>query len=472
MLARTTRGQLGGEESCLSTYLSILLAMTSMLFSVLLGAPIVVDDEGSATMAPASRDVRLPSDVRLRYLEQGPATGPAILFLHGYTDSSFSFSRILPLLPPEWRVIVPDQRGHGASDRPEAGYAVDDFATDALQLMDALRVESAVVVGHSMGSFIARRIAERAPARVTQLVLVGSGPTAATAAVVELQDAVAALTAPPDPAFVREFQESMVVRPVPRAFMEQAIAASESVPVRVWKAALSGLLGTRLRAPCDAVRSSSAVTPTASSRERIRRHSRRRSLAPNWRSSKGLGIPFSGRNQNVSSTRSAGSRTRKRGYTRRMRGVPRTVATMLLLTCPGLPGAALAQGPPEALTRARSYVVAYSELFANLLSEERSRQELRDPTGVESVPATARAMPGAPPIQETFVTTARVTRQNLLANYLVVRAETGLGWVPLRDEVYRWSNRPHVLTVASRYTNYRRLDVSTTSGVGKPPPRH
>jgi hypothetical protein len=305
--------------------------------------------------------------------------------------------------------------------------------------------------------------------------------------------------------------------------------------------------------------------------------------------------------------------------------VPRLVATILLLTCWCVPGAALAQKPPDVLARARTYVTAYSELFANLLSEERSRQELRDPTGVESVPATTRAMPGAPPIQEQFVTTGRVTRQNLLANYLVVRAETGLGWVPLRDvievngravhdrpgrladllagagpadiaraqrimdegarhdlgeltrtlnipvlgllflhpdrasntaftrvgdervggrrtlihaflettqptlvrgpadsdvvssgrvwidettgavmktehqvqagvvhatvsvtyrddkrlglllpdrmeEVYRWSNRPHVLTVTSRYTNYRRLDVSTTSGVAKPPP--
>ena len=42
-------------------------------------------------------------------------TGPAVLMLHGYTDSWFSFSRVLPLMPADLRIIVPDQRGHGSS---------------------------------------------------------------------------------------------------------------------------------------------------------------------------------------------------------------------------------------------------------------------------------------------------------------------------------------------------------------------
>ena len=53
---------------------------------------------------------------------------------------------------------------------------MDDFATDALQLMDALQVRTATVVGHSMGSFVARRIAEKAPARVTRLALMVGAP--------------------------------------------------------------------------------------------------------------------------------------------------------------------------------------------------------------------------------------------------------------------------------------------------------
>lgn len=228
----------------LEGFLTVFLAAISMLVSVLLGAPVAIGGVLGSFAAPSGehRDVRLPGGMRLRYFEQGPATGPAVLLLHGYTDSSFSFSRILPLLPSDWRVIAIDQRGHGESDRPEAGYTIDDFATDALEVMDALDVPSAVVVGHSMGSFIARRMAERAPDRVAHLVLLGSAPSAGNQGVRELRVAVDALTDPVDPAFVREFQESTVARPMPPAFMDRVVANSLAVPAPVWRAALAGLL--------------------------------------------------------------------------------------------------------------------------------------------------------------------------------------------------------------------------------------
>ena len=60
--------------------------------------------------------------------------------IHGYSDSWFSFSRVLPLLPPELRVIAPDMRGHGDSERPPSGYRIADMADDVIRLMDALNV--------------------------------------------------------------------------------------------------------------------------------------------------------------------------------------------------------------------------------------------------------------------------------------------------------------------------------------------
>ena len=68
-----------------------------------------------AALAPpmSFADVALGNGVRLHYARQGPPDGPAIILLHGYSDSSFSFSRVMPLLPPELRVIAPDLRGHG-----------------------------------------------------------------------------------------------------------------------------------------------------------------------------------------------------------------------------------------------------------------------------------------------------------------------------------------------------------------------
>lgn len=188
-------------------------------------------------------DVRLPSGVRLRYAEQGPREGRAMLLLHGYTDSWFSFSRVLPLLPREWRVIVPDQRGHGDSDRPEAEiYTIEDFARDAIGLLDALRAGRATVAGHSMGSFVAQRVAALAPERVERLVLVGSASTLHNEAVAAMKPAVEALSNPVDPGFIREFQASTVHRPVPPEFLESVIAESGKVPAHVWKATLRGFL--------------------------------------------------------------------------------------------------------------------------------------------------------------------------------------------------------------------------------------
>ena len=199
-------------------------------------------------------DVRLGNGVRLHYAQQGLSSGPVIVLLHGYSDSSLSFSRVMPLMPPEFRVIALDVRGHGDSDRPAGGYRIEDLADDVLMFMDVLKIPSALVVGHSMGSFIAQAIADKAPARVTSLVLMGSAPIFANASIRELCAAVEKLSDPIDREFVREFQYSTVAAPVPDAFMERAIANSERMPARVWKQLARGFLEYRSAATRPRVR--------------------------------------------------------------------------------------------------------------------------------------------------------------------------------------------------------------------------
>ncbi len=186
-------------------------------------------------------EVVLPDGLRLNYVAGGPRDGAAVILLHGLTDSSFSFSRVLPLMPPELRVIALDQRGHGDSDRPAGGYTMDDFAGDVIGVMNALGLAQATVVGHSMGSFVARRVAERAPERIRKLVLLGTALTARNAVIAELLAAAESLTDPVDEAFIREFQLSTIHRPVPPAFLHRVIAESRKVPARVWRAAFAGL---------------------------------------------------------------------------------------------------------------------------------------------------------------------------------------------------------------------------------------
>jgi pimeloyl-ACP methyl ester carboxylesterase len=188
-----------------------------------------------------SAEVVLPGGVRLHYVDGGPKDGPLVIMLHGFSDSSFSFSRVWPLMPPHYRMIAVDQRGHGKSDRPATDYSMDTFASDLLALMDTLHIQRASIVGHSMGSFVARRIAERAPDRVQRLVLVGTALTPRNAVVSELRTVIDGLTDPVDKTFIREFQLSTIYRAVPPPFLEQVITESEKLPARVWKQVMAGI---------------------------------------------------------------------------------------------------------------------------------------------------------------------------------------------------------------------------------------
>ena len=186
--------------------------------------------------------VRLTTGPRLHYATQGDADGAPIIFLHGWPDSWFSFSRVLPLLSPRLRILVPDQRGFGDSERPGSGYAIDDFAADVVALLDALRVERAAIVGHSFGSFVARQVAIAHPERVARLALIGTGVSAATPPVREAQAALRDLGDPVPLEFAREFQASTAYAPLPAAFFERLVAESMKLPARLWREVLDQLV--------------------------------------------------------------------------------------------------------------------------------------------------------------------------------------------------------------------------------------
>jgi non-heme chloroperoxidase len=185
---------------------------------------------------------RLASGPQVHYAVQGDPDGQPILFLHGYTDSWFSFSRLLPLLPISYRAFAFDQRGHGDSERPDCCYAIEDLVADAVAFLDAVEVEQATVVGHSGGSFTARVMAETHAERVARLVLIGSAVTPLKDVTRELQAAVHELQDPVPVEFAREFQAANVYAPLPEGFFERAVAESLKLPAGIWKSALDGLL--------------------------------------------------------------------------------------------------------------------------------------------------------------------------------------------------------------------------------------
>jgi non-heme chloroperoxidase len=180
--------------------------------------------------------VDLPTGVTLQYAEHGDPSGRPVLLLHGFSDSWYSFELLMRHLPSTIRALALTQRGHGDSSHPEKHYRPADFVADAAAFLDALDVRSAVVVGHSMGGTIAQRFAIDHPGRTSALCLVGVFHSLANSeAAQQLTGAVEQLEDPVDRDFVREFQRSTIIRPVPQAFFETVVQESIKLPARVWK---------------------------------------------------------------------------------------------------------------------------------------------------------------------------------------------------------------------------------------------
>ncbi|HLA09024.1 MAG TPA: alpha/beta fold hydrolase [Pyrinomonadaceae bacterium] len=203
--------------------------------------------------------VDLETGVRLNYAEQGDPNGEPLIMLHGYTDSWFSYSRVLPLLRSRYWVYVLDQRGHGDSERPASGYSMRDFARDVLAFMDAKGLKSATIVGHSMGSFVAQHVAATAPDRVNRLVLIGSAASLHNEVVRALQKEVNSLQDPLPERYAREFQESTVARKLPDDFMNGIVKESLKIPARVWQQVVNEFVTAESVAPLEKIRARTLI---------------------------------------------------------------------------------------------------------------------------------------------------------------------------------------------------------------------
>ena len=133
------------------------------------------------TQMPPARQVALPGGGWLSVHEQAGA-GPALLFLHGFTDSAHSFALLLPHLRHQ-HVILPDLRGHGASFRGDIA-SIDALAEDIEAMISTMGLTRPILIGHSMGALIAVAIAARRRVAVRGLMTIcGSlrpaGPTLA-----------------------------------------------------------------------------------------------------------------------------------------------------------------------------------------------------------------------------------------------------------------------------------------------------
>jgi pimeloyl-ACP methyl ester carboxylesterase len=116
--------------------------------------------------------------VGLSVLELGAADAPPLLMLHGMRDVAWSLLPTAEILARQYRVLLPELRGHGGSDQP-GSYAIDHFLFDLYHVAEQLAARHAALFGHSLGGQIAARYAAVFPERVRALIMVeGLGPPA------------------------------------------------------------------------------------------------------------------------------------------------------------------------------------------------------------------------------------------------------------------------------------------------------
>ena len=122
------------------------------------------------------RKVELSTGVTLNVALAGPDGAPPVILLHGFPESHRTWRKLVPLLSDELRLIMPDQRGFGDSDRPleVEAYGTDQLLGDLFALAEALEVERFALVGHDWGGAIAWAAAIRGDPRVGRLVIVNS----------------------------------------------------------------------------------------------------------------------------------------------------------------------------------------------------------------------------------------------------------------------------------------------------------
>jgi haloacetate dehalogenase len=113
--------------------------------------------------------------IRHHYIDAG--AGPVVVLLHGFPETSFGWRFQIPVLAKKYRVIAPDLRGYGESDKPASGYDKRNMANDLRGILRELDISRIALVGHDRGARVATRFAKDHPSLVDRLVVMDNVPT-------------------------------------------------------------------------------------------------------------------------------------------------------------------------------------------------------------------------------------------------------------------------------------------------------
>ena len=130
----------------------------------------------AAAMSFAQTCLALPTGVTLNVATAGAPDAEPIVFLHGFPESHRTWREVAPALAEDYFVVCPDQRGFGASDKPEGveQYRTERIVEDLIALADALELKRFTLVGHDWGGAVAWLAALRHPDRLNRLIIVNA----------------------------------------------------------------------------------------------------------------------------------------------------------------------------------------------------------------------------------------------------------------------------------------------------------
>lgn len=176
---------------------------------------------------------------RLAYFEEAPVRGgpegatasegaPTLVLLHGAGDQAGNWSQVAPALADDYRVLIPDLAGHGDSG-PREGPLPFDLIVEGFELVMSRAVEDyrgpAILIGNSMGAWVASIYAERHPDRVARLVLVNGGP---------IQEESDLTLLPADREAARELMQALRdpgSQPIPDILLDDIVRRAHAGPI-------------------------------------------------------------------------------------------------------------------------------------------------------------------------------------------------------------------------------------------------
>jgi len=125
------------------------------------------------------------NDLTVCYNDEGQEGSPVIIFIHGFPFNKSMWDKQIEVLKNNYRVIAYDVRGHGSSDVGTGIYSIELFVNDLINLMEALKIDKAILCGLSMGGYIALRAIENYPDHFDALILCDTNCIADTSEVKE-----------------------------------------------------------------------------------------------------------------------------------------------------------------------------------------------------------------------------------------------------------------------------------------------